>query len=76
MEGRCFEHKQKDRKGSFTEKYNVYKLVYYEEYRAAYDALVRERQIKRYKKEWKRNLIEKENPLYKDLAENWFETPE
>jgi len=54
----------------FTKKYFVHRLVYYEEYISIDDALNREKQIKKWKRDWKISLIEKENPSWKDLYDN------
>lgn len=63
---RIYTHKQKLVEG-FTKKYDVDKLVYVEPYKYVYDALRREHQIKNWKREWKINLIEKQNPKWDDL---------
>lgn len=63
---RVSEHKQKLVKG-FTKKYNVDKLVYYEQTNSIISAIEREKQLKRWKRNWKLELIEKENPKWKDL---------
>ena len=64
---RNFQHKIKYDKNSFTAKYNVDKLVYYETYQYIQDAIQREKQMKAWKRQWKINLIEKENPEWRDL---------
>ena len=66
LERRISEHKQGLIEG-FTNKYDVKKLVYYETYQYIYDAIYREKCIKRWKREWKINLIEAENPNWEDL---------
>ena len=63
---RVYEHKN-DLIGRFTRKYSVHNLVYYEAYSDIYDAIAREKRMKRWKRQWKINLIEKSNPLWKDL---------
>jgi len=63
---RIYQHKNKIIKG-FTSKYNVDKLVYYELFCDAYDAFKREKQMKRWYRQWKINLIEKDNPHWEDL---------
>lgn len=68
---RVYEHKNELIDG-FTKKYNVHYLVHYE---VTYDigaALLREKQLKKWKREWKMNLIEKENPGWKDLAAEYY----
>jgi putative endonuclease len=65
---RVWQHKHKVRK-SFTEKYNLNKLVYYESYESAEHAIKREKRLKFWLREWKIELIELENPSWKDLYE-------
>jgi putative endonuclease len=70
---RVYEHKQHVVKG-FTEKYNVTKLVYFEQTNDAYTAIGREKQLKRWRREKKNKLIDTINPewsdLYPDLLKN------
>lgn len=63
---RVWEHKNKIREG-FTAKYNVDKLVYYEQYSDPENAIKREKRLKRYKRKWKIELIEKSNPEWQDM---------
>ena len=63
---RVFQHKNKIIKG-FTEKYNATKLVYYEAFDNAYDAISREKQIKAGSRKKKIDLINKTNSQWKDL---------
>ena len=63
---RIYEHKN-DLCNGFTKKNKVKKLVYYEQYNDKKSAMLREKQIKRWSKEWKIKLIEKNNPEWKDL---------
>ena len=65
---RIWEHKKKLTEG-FTEKYEVDKLVYYEQFRDAECAVRREKRLKKYNRKWKLDLIEKSNPDWKDLYE-------
>lgn len=65
---RVWEHKNKVIKG-FTDKYNVNRLVYYEVYDDAESAIKRERNMKEWKRDWKIELIEKQNPEWLDLFE-------
>lgn len=69
LERRTFEHKAKITKG-FTKKYDVGLLVYFEEYDNPYDAIHREKKLKKWKRKWKMNLIEDTNPRWKDLAQD------
>jgi putative endonuclease len=63
---RITEHK--DGKGSvFTKKYNVKELLYFEVFDNIEQAIVREKQLKNWHKEWKWNLIKENNPVLKDL---------
>jgi len=66
---RIQQHKEKQDKKSFTAKYNVDKLVYYEEYNDVNNAIAREKQIKNLLRRKKIELIEKMNPSWKDLTE-------
>lgn len=70
LERRVYEHKNSLLKG-FTEKYKLFDLLYYEEIFGMQNAIDREKQLKSWKKEWKWELIKKENPTLKDLAEDW-----
>lgn len=67
LEKRVWQHKNKIIKG-FTEKYNVDKLVYYEQTENVESALTRERQLKEWQRRWKIRLIEKDNPEWNDLC--------
>jgi len=66
---RVCEHKNKTIDG-FTKKYCVDKLVYYEETNDVKSAIVREKRMKKWRREWKINLIKKFNPYWKDLYYN------
>jgi putative endonuclease len=55
----------------FTKKYQVHRLVHYESYQDVQVAIAREKQMKRWRREKKIALIEKLNPRWLDLAENW-----
>ena len=52
---------------SFTKKYKTKYLMYYEEYSLVVDAIEREKRIKKWKREWKINLIKSVNPQMRDL---------
>jgi putative endonuclease len=62
------EHKQDLREG-FTKKYGVHTLVWFEEYGDIRDAILREKQIKKWLRAWKIELIERMNPDWTDLFE-------
>jgi len=68
---RCYEHREKLVAG-FTQKYNLHRLVYYETYSTALEAIQREKNMKEWNRAWKIDLIENINPdwcdLYEDLA--------
>lgn len=64
---RVGEHKYKYNDG-FAEKYNVYKLVYLEETNSVTDAIAREKQLKRWSRKKKTDLISRQNPDWIDLA--------
>jgi Predicted endonuclease containing a URI domain len=63
---RVWEHKNNVVEG-FTKKYNVHKLVYYETTSDVESAIIREKQMKKWNRQWKIELIEKNNPEWKDL---------
>jgi len=56
----------------FSKKYNVHKLVYYENTNDVYSAISREKQLKKWRREKKNQLIEKINPRWADLSEGWY----
>ena len=70
LQKRIYEHKHKLVKG-FTEKYNVNKLVYYEETTDVHTALAREKEIKKWRREKKDNLVKTMNPRWRDLSLEW-----
>jgi putative endonuclease len=63
---RVWEHKVDLHEG-FTKKYGVHTLVYYEMHADMAEAIRRERQLKKWNRAWKLELIEKENPSWRDL---------
>lgn len=65
---RVWQHKQ-DLVEGFTKKYGVHFLVYYEMHEEMQVAIQREKQLKKWNRQWKINLIEKMNPAWKDLWE-------
>ena len=66
---RVHEHKNNMIKG-FTTKYQVHHLVYYEQTSDIHSAISREKRMKKWKRRWKIELIEKNNPEWKDLYED------
>ena len=71
LEKRIWQHKNKVIAG-FTKKYNCDRLVYYETYDEVDQAIAREKQLKPWSRSKKKILIERLNPEWKDLAEEWF----
>jgi putative endonuclease len=71
---RVFQHKRKQVAG-FTQRYNLFKLVYAEAFGDIRDAIAREKQIKGWLRVKKVSLIESLNPDWKDLAADWFKKP-
>ncbi|MBS0351685.1 MAG: GIY-YIG nuclease family protein [Proteobacteria bacterium] len=63
---RIWQHKNKHSDG-FTAKYHLDKLVYYEVFEDIESAIYREKRLKEWQRKWKISLIEKINPLWKDL---------
>lgn len=66
---RIYEHKNNLADG-FTKKYNIHQLVWYEIHETAETAITREKQIKKWQRKWKLELIERNNPQWKDLYED------
>ena len=65
---RVWQHKAKVTQG-FTHKYGLDKLVYYELHTDISDAILREKQLKKWRRQWKLNLINQQNPYWVDLWE-------
>jgi putative endonuclease len=63
---RVYEHKNDIVEG-FTKKYGIHRLVYYEQYQDITFALQREKQMKKWNRQWKINRIQEQNPDWKDL---------
>ena len=70
LEKRIYEHKHKILDG-FSSKYNLSKLIYFEQTNSIETAIKREKQLKNWHRKWKINLIKESNPELKDLSENW-----
>jgi len=64
---RVYQYRTGQVKG-FTTKYRVYRLVRFEQFETMHDAISREKQLKRWHRQWKINLIESENPQWIDLG--------
>jgi putative endonuclease len=71
LQRRIWQHKNDMHEG-FTKKDGVHLLVWYESTTDVQSAIQREKQMKKWKREWKINLIEKENPDWDDLYEELF----
>ena len=63
---RVWEHKQ-DVVAGFTQTYRVHDLIYFEQHDHMRQAIQREKQIKKWRRAWKIELIEKTNPVWRDL---------
>jgi putative endonuclease len=65
---RVWQHKNNVHEG-FTQKYSVHRLVYFESTTDIKGAITREKQMKKWNRQWKINLIEENNPNWDDLYE-------
>ena len=72
LQKRVYEHKTSIIKG-FTEKYGVSMLIYFEEFQQINQAIRREKNLKKWKRNWKLKLIEKRNPSWNDLSKDWYD---
>ena len=63
---RCYEHKN-NLADSFTKKYHLHKLVYFEDTTDINEAIAREKRLKKWHRQWKLDLISKFNPSWNDL---------
>ena len=70
LERRLYEHKNGIFEG-FTKKYNVKKLVYFEETNNIIVAIQREKELKKWRREKKNLLVEMQNKEWKDISDNW-----
>ena len=69
---RIDEHRERKDKNSFTSRYNCFDLLYYEHFGRIDEAIVREKRIKEWQREWKLNLIKKKNPEFLDLYDGFL----
>jgi len=67
LKKRTYQHKNKVHPNTFSARYNLDKLVYYEEFDKEEDSRLREKRMKKWNRAWKIELIEKVNPEWKDL---------
>jgi len=65
--GRVYQHKN-DLVEGISKKYQTHMLVYFEEHEDIKDAILREKQIKKWERKWKLRLLEEKNPEWKDLT--------
>jgi putative endonuclease len=70
LERRLYEHKNKLIEG-FTKRYNIDTLVYYEHTTDVFEAIAREKEIKKWRREKKNKLVGTINPEWKDLSKEW-----
>lgn len=66
-----WQHKQKLVE-SFAKRYGINELVYYETHESIFSAIVREKQLKKWNRQWKLELIHQFNPQWKDLYDDLF----
>jgi putative endonuclease len=71
VERRVRQHKEHIFEDGFTARYNIDRLVWYQTFGDIRDAITREKQIKRWRREKKIKLIESLNPTWQDLSEDW-----
>jgi len=69
---RVLQHRSGDTDG-FTKRYRVNRLVYFESFRYVNDAISRETELKKWRREKKVRLVEERNPTWEDLAAGWGE---
>jgi len=68
--GRIWQHRE-EVTGGFTKRYGVKRLVWFEVHETMDGAIRREKSIKRWHRQWKIQLVEAENPTWRDLAEDF-----
>tara|TARA_R100000322_G_C5353084_1_gene168896 strand:- start:187 stop:453 length:267 start_codon:yes stop_codon:yes gene_type:complete len=67
---RVYQHKNKSHPNTFSARYNLDKLVYFENHDSKETMLLREKQMKKWNRDWKIELIEKTNPDWKDMSDD------
>jgi putative endonuclease len=70
LETRVHQHQSGEIPG-FTQRYGLRRLVWFEQHETIIGAIQREKSLKKYERDWKINLIERENPYWYDLSANW-----
>lgn len=73
LKRRVLEHKTGKYSTAFTRRYNITKLVWYEQRADLQDALLHEKRVKRWRRPWKDEMITKLNPEWKDLSDGWYD---
>lgn len=68
LPGRIYQHQNEILQG-FSSRYKLHKLVYYEVWEDAYNAISREKQLKKWNRAWKERLISEKNPSWRNLSE-------
>ncbi len=68
LPARLWEHRTMQNPKSFTARYNLFKLIYYEGFESISEAVLYEKFLKGKKRKWKTDLIEKVNPEWEDLS--------
>ncbi len=71
LEGRILQHKNEEG-CHFSKKYKCKYLLYFEEFEKITDAILLEKNLKRWHRDWKLNLIKSVNPNLEDLSNKWF----
>ena len=66
-------HHRNEHGSDYTSKYRIRDLVWFEETDDVTVAIAKEKQIKTWRRRWKMNLVEFENPRWLDLADGWYE---
>ena len=69
---RVWQHRNENG-SSHTSKYRIHELVWFEETDDVSAAVAKEKQIKTWRRQWKMNLVEYENPQWLDLASDWYD---
>lgn len=69
LSNRVWQHKQNVIE-SFTKKYSIHRLIYFEQHGSIHLAIEREKQIKKWRRQWKLELIERANPGWSDLYDS------
>lgn len=71
LKNRVYQHKTGEVEG-FSKKYKCHRLVYCEEHQYVFNAMERERQVKKWNRKKKETLIKSLNPTWKELAYDWY----